>query len=57
MTCTTNFAPRLRAQGLRMTPQRNAILHVLHHSGGHLSPTQVYEQARTFFGLCWDCQS
>ena len=30
MTCTTNFAPRLRAQGLRMTPQRNAILHVLH---------------------------
>ena len=52
MTCTTNFAPRLRAQGLRMTPQRNAILHVLHHSGGHLSPTQVYEQAcKEFPGL------
>ena len=49
MTCTTNYAPRLRAQGLRMTPQRNAILHVLHHAGGHLSPTQVYEKARKEF--------
>jgi Fur family transcriptional regulator, ferric uptake regulator len=46
MTCAINYAPRLRAQGLRMTPQRTAILHVLHHSGGHLSPTQVYEMAR-----------
>ena len=46
MTCSINYAPQLRAQGLRMTPQRNAILHVLHHSGGHLSPTQVYARAR-----------
>ena len=29
-----------------MTPQRAAILHALHHTGGHLSPTQVYEMAR-----------
>ncbi len=29
-----------------MTPQRLAILHVLHHSGRHLSPSEVYEQAR-----------
>jgi Fe2+ or Zn2+ uptake regulation protein len=29
-----------------MTSQRMAILHVLHHSGVHLSPSQVYEQAR-----------
>ena len=49
MTCAINYAPRLRAQGLRITPQRNAILHVLHHSGGHLSPTQVFEQARKEF--------
>jgi len=49
MTCSTNYAPKLRAQGLRMTPQRMAILHVLHHAGGHLSPTQVYEQARKEF--------
>jgi len=29
-----------------MTPQRAAILHALHHAGGHLSPTQVYDLAR-----------
>jgi Fur family ferric uptake transcriptional regulator len=40
------YAPQLRAQGLRMTPQRMAILHALHHTGGHLSPTQVFEMAR-----------
>ena len=28
-----------------MTLQRLAILHVLHHSGKHLSPSEVYEQA------------
>jgi Fur family ferric uptake transcriptional regulator len=46
MTCSTDYAPELRARGYRMTPQRMAILHVLHHSGQHLSPTDVYEQAR-----------
>ena len=49
MTCAINYAPQLRAQGLRMTPQRMAILHALHHSGGHLSPTQVYHLARKEF--------
>lgn len=49
MTCAESFAPRLRARGLRVTPQRNAILHVLHHAHGHLSPVQVYEQARKEF--------
>jgi Fe2+ or Zn2+ uptake regulation protein len=29
-----------------MTPQRLAILHVLHHSGEHLTPARVYELAR-----------
>ena len=29
-----------------MTPQRAAILHVLHLTGGHLPPTQVYRLAR-----------
>ena len=46
MTCAINYAPRLRSQGLRMTPQRAAILHVLHLTGGHLPPTQVYRLAR-----------
>ena len=46
MTCSMKYAPQLHAQGLRMTPQRLAILHALHHTGGHLSPTQVFEMAR-----------
>ncbi len=46
MTCSMKYAPQLHAQGLRMTPQRMAILHALHHTGGHLSPTQVFEMAR-----------
>jgi Fe2+ or Zn2+ uptake regulation protein len=46
MTCAANYIPQLHAQGLRMTPQRSAILHVLHHARRHLSPTQVYELAR-----------
>ena len=46
MSCAADYVPQLRARGYRMTPQRMAILHVLHHSGKHLSPTDVYEQAR-----------
>lgn len=49
MTCGTEYIPQLHAQGLRMTPQRMAILHVLRHSGGHLSPTEVYDLARKEF--------
>lgn len=45
MTCGNQYTPKLRARGFRMTPQRLAILHVLHHSGGHLSPGEVYRQA------------
>ncbi len=45
MTCAVNYIPQLRARGYRMTPQRMAILHVLHHSGKHLSPADVYEKA------------
>jgi Fe2+ or Zn2+ uptake regulation protein len=45
MPCADSYAPQLRARGYRMTPQRLAILHVLHHSGEHLSPTEVYERA------------
>ena len=46
MSCADEYAPQLRARGYRMTSQRLAILHVLHHSGGHLSPAAVFEQAR-----------
>jgi len=46
MSCASEYAPQLRARGFRMTSQRMAILHVLHHSGKHLSPGEVYRQAR-----------
>jgi len=45
MTCGNQYTPQLRARGFRMTPQRLTILHVLHHSNGHLSPGEVYQQA------------
>jgi len=46
MSCASEYAPQLRALGYRMTPQRMAILHVLHHEGTHLSPTDIYKKAR-----------
>jgi len=49
MTCGTEYISELHAQGLRMTPQRMAILHVLRHTGGHLSPIEVYDLARKEF--------
>lgn len=46
MSCASEYTPQLRARGFRMTRQRMAILHVLHHVGKHLSPTEVYKQAK-----------
>ncbi|HSG46141.1 MAG TPA: Fur family transcriptional regulator [Anaerolineales bacterium] len=46
MSCASDYAPQLRARGFRMTPQRMAILHVLHHDGTHLSPGEVYKKAQ-----------
>jgi Fur family ferric uptake transcriptional regulator len=46
MTCGSYLIDRLHVRGFRMTPQRMAILHTLRHSGGHLSPTEVYKRAR-----------
>ncbi len=46
MSCSSEYAPRIRARGFRVTSQRMAILHVLHHAGSHLSPTEVFQQAR-----------
>ncbi len=47
MSCASEYAPQLRTLGFRVTAQRMAILHVLRHSHGHLSPLQVYAEART----------
>jgi Fe2+ or Zn2+ uptake regulation protein len=46
MTCSSEYAAQLRARGFRMTSQRLAILHVLRHAGTHLSPREVYRQAK-----------
>lgn len=46
MTCGSYLTDKLHQHGFRMTPQRMAILHTLRHAGGHLSPTEVFEQAR-----------
>lgn len=46
MSCASEYASQLRARGFRMTPQRLAILHVLHHAETHLSPREVYKQAK-----------
>jgi Fe2+ or Zn2+ uptake regulation protein len=46
MSCSSEFAPLLRARGFRMTLQRLTILHVLRHEGTHLSPAEVYKKAR-----------
>ena len=46
MSCANQYTPKLRARGFRMTPQRMAILHVLHHEGTHLSPTEVFARAK-----------
>ena len=44
MTCTSGYASQLRERGFRMTSQRMAILHVLHHAGTHLSPGEIYKK-------------
>ena len=46
MSCASEYAPQLRARGFRMTSQRLAILHVLRHAGTHLSPSEIYKQAK-----------
>jgi Fur family transcriptional regulator, ferric uptake regulator len=46
MTCGTEYAPQLRSRGFRVTAQRMAVLHVLHHSPARLSPNEVYRRAR-----------
>jgi Fur family transcriptional regulator, ferric uptake regulator len=45
MTCSEPYAQKLQARGFRMTSQRHAILHILKASGGHLSPSQIYNLA------------
>ncbi|MEJ5224954.1 MAG: Fur family transcriptional regulator [Anaerolineales bacterium] len=45
MTCTDTLTHDLRKRGYRLTPQRLAILQILHDADGHLTPVEVYERA------------
>lgn len=45
MSCSDLYTSQLRAKGYRMTLQRMTILHILHHSGKHLSPAEIYQKA------------
>lgn len=46
MTAQNEFTEQLRKHGYRLTPQRLTILQILIDSGRHLTPQQVFEQAR-----------
>lgn len=39
----TDFADQLRAQGYRLTPQRQMILDAVRRAGDHVTPEQIYE--------------
>lgn len=45
MTINNKRIADLRAKGYRLTPQRLAILDILEHNGGHLSPLEIYQHA------------
>lgn len=42
MTCSQHRTAELRQRGFRMTPQRVAILKTLDETGGHLSPSEIF---------------
>jgi Fe2+ or Zn2+ uptake regulation protein len=46
MTCTQHLTEELRARGFRVTPQRTAILSLLHDSPGHFSPAEVFARVQ-----------
>lgn len=46
MINTEQYAQYLRSKGFRLTSQRLAILRILSEAAHHLSPVEVYHQAR-----------
>ena len=40
------YAEQIRARGYRVTPQRMTILRILQEAKQHLTPLEIYEQAR-----------
>lgn len=46
MSCETDIAAVLRANGQKVTPQRLIVLACLRHAGGHVTAGQLLEEAR-----------
>ena len=46
MACEELFRERLRKSGLRLTPQREMVLDVLHRLDGTATVEEIYEQVR-----------
>ena len=46
MSCEVELAAELRQRGYRVTPQRRVILHILRQTDEHLSPSEVFAQAK-----------
>lgn len=36
---------QLRTRGYRITPQRMALLEIMHHASGHMQPAEIYQLA------------
>lgn len=43
MSCEAYFAEQLRERGYRLTPQREAVLSILHHLDGFVTAEEIYE--------------
>ena len=46
MSCEGELTKELRELGFRITPQRRVILHILRHASAHMTPAEVYQEAR-----------
>jgi Fur family ferric uptake transcriptional regulator len=46
VSCETDIAAVLRANGQKVTPQRLIVLTCLRHAGGHVTAGQLLEEAR-----------
>jgi Fe2+ or Zn2+ uptake regulation protein len=43
---TSDYGERIRAQGFRLTPQRQMILDAICELGGHVTPEAIYDRVR-----------
>jgi Fur family ferric uptake transcriptional regulator len=44
MCCENYFVTKLRTEGLRLTPQRELVLAVMHDIAGHATAEEIFEQ-------------